>query len=62
MNPIQPGNKAVMGGGVGAALGVVVVVFLPKFGVELDATEASMLTAAFGTIFAWAIRHFLPTP
>ena len=50
-----------MGGGVGSALGVIVVVFLPKFGVLLDATEASLLTAAFGTVLAWAMR-FLPKP
>lgn len=57
-------NQAVIGGGAGASIGMVLVVLLPKFtDVEFDATEASTLTAAFGVIASWLIRylrHFLP--
>ncbi len=55
-------NQAVMGGGAGSALGVIVVMFLPKLtDITLDATEASLLTAAFGVVFSWLIRY-LPKP
>ncbi len=61
MKPTGTGIQVASGGGTGSALGVIVVVFLPKFGVMLDATEASLLTAAFGTILALAFRY-LPPP
>ena len=56
------GNQAVVGGGVGSALGVIFVVMMPKLTeLTLDATEASLMTAAMGTLFAWLVRY-LPKP
>ena len=56
------GNQAVVGGGVGSALGVIFVMFLSKMtDLDLDATDGGMLTAAFGVVFAWVIRY-LPKP
>ena len=56
------GNQAVVGGGIGSALGVIVVVMAPKMtSLVLDATEASLMTAALGVVFAWLVR-FLPKP
>ena len=55
-------NRTVAGGGVGGALGVIVVMMVPKFSaVTFSADEASMLTAAFGIVLAWLIRY-LPPP
>ncbi len=59
MNPTNP-NAVVGSGAVGAALGVLLVMFLPQFtSVTFTANEAAMATAAFGTVFAWGIR-FIP--
>lgn len=56
------GNQAVVGGGIGSALGVIAVVMLPKLtALTFDATEASMMTAALGIVFAWLVRY-LPKP
>ena len=55
-------NAAVGASGIGGALGVILVMFIPKFtDITLDATEASLLTAAFGTVFAVLVRY-LPKP
>lgn len=55
-------NRTVAGGGVGGALGVSVVIMVPKFTeIVFSADEASMLTAAFGIVFGWLIRY-LPQP
>ena len=55
-------NKAVTSGGIGAALGVALVVMLPKF-TELvfSPEEASIMTAALGVIFGYLVRY-LPQP
>jgi len=57
-----PGT-AKFGGTVGAAIGVLVVVMAPKMldGFVLDATEASLLTAALGTIFSFGMQY-VPRP
>ena len=57
------GNQATVGSGVGAALGVAVVILVPKLVTEWTWTpeEASVMTGAAGTIFAYLIR-FLPRP
>ncbi len=51
------------GAALGSALGVVVVVFLPKIWetVVFTVEEGSMLTAAFGIIFTAAVAY-LPKP
>lgn len=56
-------NATTFGGGVGGALGVIVVVMTPKIftGFTFDATEASIMTAALGAVFAWGIRY-IPKP
>lgn len=55
-------NRTFAGGGVGGALGVIVVMMLPKFTtIILSPEEASMLTAASGIVLAWLIRY-LPRP
>lgn len=59
----RPGRAATgVGGGVGGALGVIAVVMTPKLTeLTLDATEASLMTAALGMLFSWLVR-FLPQP
>jgi hypothetical protein len=55
-------NRTVAGGGIGGALGVIVVVMLPKLTtLTWSAEEASMMTAALGVLFGWLVR-FLPKP
>ena len=55
-------GRTVAGGTVGGALGVVVVVMAPKLTeLTLDATEASLMTAALGIIFSYLVRY-LPKP
>ncbi len=55
-------NAAVGASGIGGALGVILVMFIPEFtDITLDATKASLLTAAFGTVFAALVRY-LPKP
>ncbi len=55
-------NRAVVGGGVGGAFGVAVVVMLPKLTeILFTANEAAIMTAALGAIFGWLVRY-LPAP
>ncbi len=56
-------GAAKLGGTVGSALGVLVVVMAPKIfeGFTLDATEASLLTAALGIIFGFGMQY-VPKP
>ena len=56
-------GAAKLGGSVGAALGVIVVLMGPKIfpGFTLDATEASLLTAALGVIFSFGMQY-VPRP
>ncbi len=56
-------GSAKFGGGVGGALGVLTVVMAPKMfdGFALDATEASLLTAALGVIFSFGMQY-VPKP
>ena len=50
------------GATVGSALGVVVVMFLPKLmDITFVANEAAMLTAALGIIFTGVLAYF-PKP
>ena len=48
-------------GAVGAALGVLVVMFMPETAYKFTPETAAMATAAFGTIFAYLMK-FLPKP
>ena len=55
-------NKTVASGGIGAALGVALVVMLPKFtDLVFSPEEASVMTAALGVIFGYLVRY-LPKP
>lgn len=57
-------NKIVgpgIGGGAGSALGVILVVMVPKFTtIVFDATEAALMTAALGVVFAWLLPKAAP--
>ncbi len=60
----QPSHRATaVGGGVGGAIGVIIVVMAPKMftGFTLDATEASLLTASLGIIFSFGMQY-VPKP
>ena len=50
-----------VGGGLGGAAAAIVVIFLPDFGVEMEADKAAMVTAALSTIFGFIVRY-LPEP
>jgi len=54
-------NKAVGAGGIGGALGVLVVMFMPDAWHTFTAEQAAVATMAFGVIFSWLVR-FLPQP
>ena len=54
-------TKVANAGAVGAALGVLVVMFMPEKAYVFTPETASMATAAFGTIFAYLMK-FLPKP
>ena len=56
-------GAAKLGGSVGAALGVLVVLMAPKIfpALILTATEASLLTAALGVIFSFGMQY-VPRP
>ena len=54
-------NKAVGAGGIGGALGVLVVMFMPENWHTFSAEQAAVATMAFGVIFSWLVR-FLPQP
>ncbi len=55
-------TRTVVSGGVGGALGVILVIMAPKFTeTTFSAEEASMMTAALGVLFGWLMR-FLPKP
>ncbi len=63
-------NRTIAGSGVGGALGVLVVIFMPSncdvalnpgFGFCFSPETASMATAALGVVFGYLIR-FLPKP
>ncbi len=60
--PVSHG-KTVAAAGVGGAIAVVVVIFLPEMWPTLDlsAEKASILTVSFSTIFSYLAR-FLPKP
>ncbi len=61
--PVPTHKATAIGGGVGGAIGILVVVMAPKLfeGFTLDATEASMLTAALGVIFSFGMSY-VPKP
>lgn len=54
-------GKTIAGGGVGGALGVLVVLFMPEHVHDFTPETASVATAAFGIIFSWLVR-FMPQP
>ena len=56
----KPG-RTVTGGGVGGAIGVLVVLFMPEETHVFTPETASMATAAFGIVFSYLVR-FLPQP
>lgn len=51
----------VTGGGVGGALGVLAVLFMPATWYVFTPETASVATAAFGIVFSFIVR-FLPKP
>jgi len=57
---LRPGGT-VVGGGIGAALGVLVVEFLPATMHTFTPESASVTTAAFGIVFSYLVRY-LPAP
>ncbi len=54
-------TKIANAGAVGAAIGVLVVMFMPEKVYMFTPETAAMATAAFGTIFSYIMR-FLPRP
>lgn len=54
-------KRTIAGGGVGGALGVLVVLFLPETSYIFTPETASVATAAFGIVFSYLIRY-LPQP
>ncbi len=53
--------RTITGGGIGGAVGVLVVLFMPETVHIFTPETASMATAALGVIFSYLIR-FLPQP
>ncbi|KKK87559.1 hypothetical protein LCGC14_2752020 [marine sediment metagenome] len=53
--------RTVTGGGIGGALGVLVVLFMPGDVHVFTPETASVATAAFGIVFSYLVR-FLPQP
>ncbi len=54
-------QKTAVGGGVGGALGVLAVIFMPPDWYVFTPETASIATAAFGVIFSYGMR-WLPAP
>ena len=55
-------NKTAMAGGVGGALGVIVVVMAPKLtSITWSAEEGTLMIAALGALFAGLVSY-LPKP
>ncbi len=54
-------GTAMVGGGVGGALGVLAVLFMPADWYIFTPESAAVATAAFGVIFSYAMR-WLPAP
>ncbi len=54
-------TKVANAGAVGAALGVLIVMFMPESVYVFTPETAAMATAAFGTIFSYIMR-FVPKP
>lgn len=46
-------QKKVTAGGVGGAIAVVLIFVVKKFGIDIGAEEASLLTTAAATLFAY---------
>ena len=61
--PLPTHRATAVSGGVGGAIGVIIVVMSPKLftGFTLDATEASLLTASLGIIFSFGMQY-VPRP
>ncbi len=54
-------GAAKLGGGVGGALGVLVVLFMPPAVYQFTAESAAVGTAAFGVIFSF-VMQYVPKP
>lgn len=54
-------GKTVVGGGVGGALGVLVVLFMPDSVHVFTPETAAVATAAFGILFSHLVKY-LPAP
>lgn len=59
--PVPGTARAVVGGGIGGALGFLVVLFMPDTWHTFTPETASAATAAFGVVFSYLIRY-LPQP
>ncbi len=54
-------GSAKFGGGVGGALGVLTVLFLPPTVYQFTAESAAVATAAFGILFSFGMQY-VPKP
>ncbi len=54
-------GAAKFGGGVGGAIGVLVVLFMPPSFYQFTAESAAVATAAFGVIFSFGMQY-VPKP
>lgn len=62
MNSETTPNRTFVGGSIGSALGVMVVVMAPKLSeVTWSTDDATLMTAALGIFFGWVVRY-LPMP
>lgn len=57
----SPG-QTVMAGGLGGALGILVVMFFPADWYVFTATTAAVATGAFGVVFNYFARYLPPPP
>ena len=59
---MRTSTQATVGSGVGAAIGVAIVILVPKLtSLTWTTEEAAIMTGALGTICAWLVRY-LPSP
>ena len=58
---MQPQTKVANAGTVGAAIGVLVVLFMPETVIIFTPETAATATAALGVVFGWGMA-FIPKP
>ncbi len=52
-------QKVIVGGGVGGAIGLLLVIMVPKFSsLTFAGDEGAMVAAATGIIFSWVVTMF----